>query len=567
MRKLIIISLLMTTLLFAQTWKNAIDLNISAGNNERIGLYTDSNGNHLIVQTASQINYYLYNSAGSILRSSTIDSHSESKRLSLVTGSEGNVYVIYKKGSDIKSKRTINGGASWTTLTPIDMTYSTSDGMDAVSSDDYTHLSWSEKQGSSDDYETYYMKINNNASGWISRKEVTDEEGIKGGIPSITLASNRVTVGFTNHFDPEFGDVYTREIVNNSWQSSNQIVIPPSLKSVFINDDSKTHAFVYELGDCPGLCNPIHLTHYMSDLGSNNWIFESIMGDYSSPESVPEHDIVSGVVTNNNILNIVLFRDIYKYWDGSQFLSFSVGTWGTNIKVSAAGNDVYVAWIESGTVNLRQKDYTPITPQNFDGTTANNHPKITWDNNTEADLEHYEVWKKQGTSSYVFHSTTINNYYIDTAEDVVTGPHQQNEGDIYYKALAVDIANNKSGFTSEEHFRVEGEPQYSIDDFKNRLELQIARTFALEQNYPNPFNPVTKIFFSLAEQSEVSLIIFDISGKVITELVKETKEAGFYETQFNGSNLVSGIYVYKMQARGLETGQLFSDLKRMLLIK
>lgn len=97
MRKLIFVSFMSLSFVFAQTWKNTIDLSISAGSNERIDLYSDAAGNHLVVQTASQIIYYLYSYNGTLIRSSTLDTHSESKRLSSVTGSDGKVYVIYKR--------------------------------------------------------------------------------------------------------------------------------------------------------------------------------------------------------------------------------------------------------------------------------------------------------------------------------------------------------------------------------------------------------------------------------------------------------------------------------------
>lgn len=85
--------------------------------------------------------------------------------------------------------------------------------------------------------------------------------------------------------------------------------------------------------------------------------------------------------------------------------------------------------------------------------------------------------------------------------------------------------------------------------------------YILYQNYPNPFNPFTKIKYQLAKNSNVTLKIYDLLGKEVATLVNESLKAGIYETEFNASNLSSGIYYYR-----LITGD-FSDTKKMILIK
>jgi len=93
---------------------------------------------------------------------------------------------------------------------------------------------------------------------------------------------------------------------------------------------------------------------------------------------------------------------------------------------------------------------------------------------------------------------------------------------------------------------------------ENNIQLN---QFKLEQNYPNPFNPSTTISFSLPEYGFVKLKIFDMLGKEIKTLVNEFKNAGNYFVDFNGSDLSSGVYYYK-----LITGD-FVTTKKMLLIK
>jgi beta-lactamase superfamily II metal-dependent hydrolase len=70
--------------------------------------------------------------------------------------------------------------------------------------------------------------------------------------------------------------------------------------------------------------------------------------------------------------------------------------------------------------------------------------------------------------------------------------------------------------------------------------------------YPDPFNPVTVICYQLAEGSPVSLAIYDVSGRLVDQLVDGWKTAGVHEAIFDGSGLASGIYVYQLTARGLQ---------------
>jgi photosystem II stability/assembly factor-like uncharacterized protein len=90
---------------------------------------------------------------------------------------------------------------------------------------------------------------------------------------------------------------------------------------------------------------------------------------------------------------------------------------------------------------------------------------------------------------------------------------------------------------------------------------EVPASYNLSQNYPNPFNPVTKINFALPKSGLVTLKVYDVLGKEVALLVNESKNAGTYSFEFNGSNLSSGIYFYKLEANG------FSDIKKMMLIK
>ena len=91
--------------------------------------------------------------------------------------------------------------------------------------------------------------------------------------------------------------------------------------------------------------------------------------------------------------------------------------------------------------------------------------------------------------------------------------------------------------------------------------IDLPTNYALAQNFPNPFNPSTKIQFDLPEASKVNLVVFDVLGRKVSELLNKTLDAGVHSVEFNGSVLASGVYFYRIEAGS------YKHIKRMLLIK
>lgn len=79
---------------------------------------------------------------------------------------------------------------------------------------------------------------------------------------------------------------------------------------------------------------------------------------------------------------------------------------------------------------------------------------------------------------------------------------------------------------------------------------QLPKEFSLEQNYPNPFNPTTTINYSLPEDGNVVLKVYDVLGREVAELVNERKASGKHSVVFDASNFASGIYIYTIKAGG-----------------
>ena len=111
-------------------------------------------------------------------------------------------------------------------------------------------------------------------------------------------------------------------------------------------------------------------------------------------------------------------------------------------------------------------------------------------------------------------------------------------------------------------------PSISID-IQDNLSVDdklIPKTFALHQNYPNPFNPNTNIRFDLPKNTKVQIIVYDILGRLIKNIINKNQNAGFKSVQWDGKNnfgrkVPSGVYLYSIEAGD------FNQTRKMLLIK
>jgi len=127
-------------------------------------------------------------------------------------------------------------------------------------------------------------------------------------------------------------------------------------------------------------------------------------------------------------------------------------------------------------------------------------------------------------------------------------------------AISVDNSGNVivTGSSGTDYLTI----KYSQLTGTNMNSTEIPSAFKLNQNYPNPFNPVTIISYSLIENRFVNLKIFNVLGDEVKTLVDKKQNAGSYEVEFDGNELPSGIYFYR-----LEIDRSAIDTKRMILLK
>lgn len=186
----------------------------------------------------------------------------------------------------------------------------------------------------------------------------------------------------------------------------------------------------------------------------------------------------------------------------------------------------------------------PVELVSFVGSLNGNVVDLNWQTATEKNNSGFDVQRKSGNSweSIGFvqgHGTTLEkNYY--SFEDNISSLTQNV---FTYRLKQIDFS---------------GTYEYSSEVTINS---SVPAEFNLSQNYPNPFNPTTLISYSLPQNSNVLLRVYDTLGKEVTTLVDGKQSAGKYQISFNASRLSSGIYYYTITAGS------FNLTRKMILMK
>jgi hypothetical protein len=131
-------------------------------------------------------------------------------------------------------------------------------------------------------------------------------------------------------------------------------------------------------------------------------------------------------------------------------------------------------------------------------------------------------------------------------------------------ALRAVGAVGAQSFEAEEWFLVDEPDSMAMlkpEVVENLKGKEIPTRWYLHQNYPNPFNPQTTIKYELPEDAVVNLKVYDLLGREVLTMVDGIEPAGYYEVSLDGSNLATGVYLYRLNAGN------FSDIKKMLVIK
>jgi hypothetical protein len=245
-----------------------------------------------------------------------------------------------------------------------------------------------------------------------------------------------------------------------------------------------------------------------------------------------------------NIINGINYT--FNHWSDNSTEAF-------NHHFSPSDHQTYTAYyIGKANNSSRNLHYNAADP---------NQPiTVLWNEHPNTSVTKYQIWrkvkyKKQATSNPVLIGTV-------------------NRGTTTF--VDYEYAGTNSGFTDwilwydvKAYFALDA--TYSSDDYvqvfsDGLLPKSVGDNSALItenkiDNYPNPFNPATIISYQLLTSGYVSLIVYDVIGNQVAELVNEVQNTGKHQVYFDAGGLSSGIYIYRIIANG------YTEAKKMILSK
>ena len=236
-------------------------------------------------------------------------------------------------------------------------------------------------------------------------------------------------------------------------------------------------------------------------------------------------------------------------------------TWGCN---SGVLNNAILLLL--GYEKSNNKDYYNLALKQMDyilGINANNKCFITGVGSNPVMHPHHRPSGADGIADPIpgllaggpdryLDDAVLRTHYNDTTPPALCyiddqGSYASNENAINWNAPLVFVL----GFFNSEGINSVKDEGYNISPFK----------YKLFQNHPNPFNPVTLINYSLPKESQVSLIVINVNGEIVRQLVNSFECAGNHEVRFIANNLSSGVYYYRIIAGD------YTETKKMMLLK
>ena len=131
-----------------------------------------------------------------------------------------------------------------------------------------------------------------------------------------------------------------------------------------------------------------------------------------------------------------------------------------------------------------------------------------------------------------------------------------------------DFVWASSEFQFEKLETGDSDPSYSEADLVDAFDLwtvsaddPVVESYAILQNYPNPFNPSTTVSFYIPDTMPVKLMVYNVQGQLVADLVDDIIHEGSHEVVFDASQLPSGIYFCRMIAGDAST------VKKMMFLK
>ena len=437
-----------------------------------------------------------------------------------VAASGNEVHVVWMDNRDgnaeIYYKRSTDGGTSWGADTRLTNNSAGSAYPSVTVSGLVVNVVWEDNRDGND--EIYYKRSTDGGTSWGADTRLTNNSAASER-PSVTVSGSVVHVAWRDLRDGNEEIYYKRSTDGGiSWGADTQLTSNSAISqypsvSVF---GSVVHVVWRDDRD-----GNYEIYYKRSTDGGLSWGADTRLTNNSAASGLPS------VSVSGSVVHIVWYDNRDENWEIYYIRSTDGGTsWGADTRLT---NNTSVSLSPSVTVS------GSVVHVVWDDGRDGSHPEIYYKRSTDGGTSwgaDFRLTNNPANSFSPFVSVS------GSVVHVVWRDERDGNFEIYYKR---DPTGNPVGIIN--------------------YNSEIPGEFSLSQNYPNPFNPNTIINFQLSRFNFVSIKVYHVLGNEVSTLVNEKLNAGSYSISFNGSNLSSGIYFYKLTAGD------FSITRKMTLLK
>lgn len=272
---------------------------------------------------------------------------------------------------------------------------------------------------------------------------------------------------------------------------------------------------------------------------------DAAYGDITPYFTVPANDYTLDLYLADGVTLVNSFIAPLSGLGGSSLAVFASGFLNPSANQNGAPFGLFAA-LANGTVVQLVPGVVPVELSSFTATVNGTSVSLNWTTVTETNNRGFEIQRKSSDNDFVTvgfvngkgTTTQIQNYSFTESNLAI--------GNYAYRLKQIDFDGTF--------------------EFSKVVEVSVVapREFSLEQNFPNPFNPSTMISLNLKTDADVTLKVFNLLGQEIATLVNGRLTAGTQQISFNAENLTSGVYFYRIDAKGID-GTNFSSTKKMIL--
>jgi hypothetical protein len=438
------------------------------------------------------------------------------------------IHVVWYSGDsvsygswDIFYKRSTDKGLTWSAAVNLSNADSVRYNPAIAVSGSYVHVVWYDHRDGN--HEEYYIRSTDGGITWGPVTRLTDNVAVSA---HCSIAASGLNVHLV-WYDGRDGnnEIYYKRSVDGggNWSADTRLsnTARQSFMPAVAVSGSVVHVAWYD--STPG---NYEIYYKRSIDGGVTW------GADKRITNTPTSSLSPTLAVSGSIVHLVWCEaDVSPYYGHIYYNRSTNGgsSWGTNTcMIRSNYNNGYPSLAVNGSVVHLVFQRLVTTSWDIVYTVSNNNG-VTWSK------KELQLTNNPSASSAPSIAVSGSSLHIIFRDD------RDGNYEIYYKRYIDPPKGNHAGITN--------------------INPDIPNKYSLSQNYPNPFNPTTNVQFSIVNVQYVTLKVLDVLGREVATLVNELLQPGTYKVQFNGSNLSSGVYYYKLQA-----GE-FTDVKRMMLIK